>query len=88
MRAALAARRSGRRRARCANRTLGMFTPVAETIAPPQHAGHTMQMIGLIGAAALMCHRIAENRRAKRHPLAQAQAQAQAQLTGAHSARP
>ena len=47
-----------------------------------------MQMIGLIGAAALMCHRIAENRRAKRHPLAQAQAQAQAQLTGAHSAPP
>ena len=43
-----------------------------------------MQMIGLIGAAALMCHRIAENRRAKRHPLAQAQAP----LTGARSARP
>ena len=45
-----------------------------------------MQMIGLIGAAALMCHRIAENRRAKRHPLAQAQAQEH--LTGAHSAPP
>ena len=41
-----------------------------------------MQMIGLIGASALMCHRIAENRRTKRHPLAQAQ------LTGAHSAPP
>ena len=61
-----------------------MFMTVAETIAPTQHADHTMQMIGLIGAAALMCHRIAENRRAKRHPLAQEQAQ----LTGAHSARP
>ena len=47
-----------------------------------------MQMIGLIGAAALMCHRIAENPRAKRHPLAQAHAQEQEQLTRAHSARP
>ena len=47
-----------------------------------------MQMIGLIGAAALMCHRIAENRRAKCRPLAQAHAQEQAQLTRARSAPP